>query len=133
MRAPSVAVLIGVALTTVASPTRSFSQLSQTDLAVSLLQQSHDVASLFRTDLRAMYLQRQAAMAETLNPALARELADELFALSFEQKGTGVFVSQEEAVGILSRIDPLQMAGRTPSPAQPRQPSTPSRWGLKGK
>lgn len=71
-----------------------------------LLQQSRDAALAAPLSDRANLLYRQAAAVVEVRHDLAREWANELFALALQMKGSARTRFQEEAVEVLCRADP---------------------------
>ena len=76
-------------------------------MAISLLQQSHDLAQQLPVQVRLMnLLPRQAELASRLRPDLGGEWANELFTLSSQAKGSLRTSTQNTAIGMLIRLDP---------------------------
>src|SRR4029077_10201010 len=76
-------------------------------MAISLLQQSHDLAQQLPVPARLMnLLPRQAELASRLRPDLGREWANELLTLSSQAKGSLRTSTQNAAIGMLIRLDP---------------------------
>ena len=73
---------------------------------VSLLQQSHDVGQQLPLSERLTLLPRQTRMVSRLSNDLGQEWANELFAISFQTKGTQRSWAQSTAMGVLVRLDP---------------------------
>jgi hypothetical protein len=73
---------------------------------VSLLQQSHDVGQQLPLSERLTLLPRQTRMVSRLRNDLGQEWANELFAISFQTKGTQRSWAQSTAMGVLVRLDP---------------------------
>jgi hypothetical protein len=75
-------------------------------LALSLLQQSHDLGQQLPVPLRLMnLLPRQAEIASRLRPDLAREWANELLTLASQAKGSLRTSTQNTAIAMLIRFD----------------------------
>ncbi len=75
-------------------------------LAISLLQQSHDLGQQLPVPVRLMnLLPRQAERASRLRPDLAREWANELLILASQAKGSLRTSTQNTAIAMLIRFD----------------------------
>src|SRR5882762_218218 len=75
-------------------------------LAISLLQQSHDLCQQLPVPVRLMnLLPRQAERASRLRPDLAREWANELLILTSQAKGSLRTSTQNTAIAMLIRFD----------------------------
>src|SRR5712691_11669333 len=83
----------------------------ENSIAVSLLEQSHDVSRQLPLGTRLFLLQRQVQMVSQWRPDLAQEWANEMFTLSFEAKGTERLVTQNDAIATLARFDPEHALG----------------------
>jgi hypothetical protein len=73
---------------------------------VSLLQKSHDVGQQLPLSQRLTLLPLQTLMVARLRHDLGREWANELFAMSFQTKGTQRSWAQSTAMSVLARLDP---------------------------
>jgi hypothetical protein len=73
---------------------------------VSLLQQSHELGHRLPLSERLTLLPRQTQMVSRLRNDLGQEWANELFAISFETKGTQRSWAQSTAMSVLARLDP---------------------------
>jgi hypothetical protein len=75
--------------------------------AISLLQQSHDIGQQLPVPMRLMnLLPRQAELASRLRPDLGQEWANELLTLSSQAEGSLRTSTQNDAIGMLIRLDP---------------------------
>src|SRR6266446_6325691 len=75
--------------------------------AIILLQQSHDIGQQLPVPMRLMnLLPRQAELASRLRPDLGREWANELLTLSSQAEGSLRTSTQNDAIGMLIRLDP---------------------------
>src|SRR5262249_42933705 len=75
-------------------------------LAVSLLQQSHDLGQQLTLPVRLNLLPRQAEMISQWRSDLGREWVNELFTLSSELRGDQRSMVQESAMRMSVRLDP---------------------------
>jgi hypothetical protein len=75
-------------------------------LVISLLQKSHDLAGQLPVSARLFLLTRQTQIVSRFRSDLAREWADELFTLSFQASGDQRALAQDNAMGVLARLDP---------------------------
>jgi hypothetical protein len=110
MRRPSCVVLASfVLLASLGKPQETKSQSLESGAAstvVSLLQQSHDVGQQLPLSERLTLLPRQTRMVSRFRNDLGQEWANELFAISFQTKGTQRSWAQSTAMGVLVRLDP---------------------------
>jgi len=110
MRRPSCVVLASfVLLASLGKPQETKSQSLESGAAstiVSLLQQSHDIGQQLPLSERLTLLPRQTRMVSRFRNDLGQEWANELFAVSFQTKGTQRSWAQSTAMGVLVRLDP---------------------------
>jgi hypothetical protein len=81
------------------------------NLAIDLLQRSHDVGRQLPLYARLSLLPRQIRLVSQWSPNLALEWANEMFTVSLEVKGKGRLAAESNAISMLARLDPDRALG----------------------